>query len=285
VGVVDAGHETKHRWRRLLVLAVPDRLFAPQGSFLNEPRMEGADELARRRSILGFGFLAVNFLLYRWQNVPDPSTNGRISTFLAEDWIGGIGESMRWVLGAAALVAGALVWATRPDKRRATLRAMMTPLITMLWFGVFLAGAALIAFVIFPPLVDYVDRNDTPGSVGHVALLLAVFALTVVLGVFDVAWMLRAAWHVVTGLFRAEDGHPLLGIIAVPLGTISLAASKVVGHHSDYPRSVTIEMAVAAAVSLTALSIYSAVLLRRQYRAEFPFLNGPAEGKRADAQA
>jgi hypothetical protein len=113
---------------------------------------------------------------------------------------------------------------------------------------------------------------------GWAGLVATLF--TTAVGFIILAWLIKALYLAATGLFRADDGHPLLGPIvalsgAWPSAIIMNSSPAGTGGLTGVPARVALVTGYGGAVTITALSLVTLFHLKRKYESDWPFRNGP----------
>ncbi|WP_121160254.1 hypothetical protein [Micromonospora pisi] len=177
-------------------------------------------------------------------------------------------------LGIATLVGAALVAWARPGFRRRTLWQFRWPLVSILAFVVLLV--VFVASLLYLGNLGNrlaVNQNDTV----RLGIMLGLFGL----GALPVMWMLNAFYLAFTGLFRAEDGHPLLGPLTIPLAAWGISVWSLTHQNAsadeliNIPPGVALWTAILGPTTLTLLSVATLWRLRGRHPDDFPFRNGP----------
>ncbi|WP_433378967.1 hypothetical protein [Dactylosporangium sp. CA-152071] len=267
-GSVRNGTDSFSIWR------VPNFFFQPRGLYLG-----GLDEaiggLNRLRSLLGLATLVVVAIVYQGfgrvvsapyqpgQAKPEASNavvNGRVYTFAAaEDRLGEIALSTILTavagIGVSVVVSLALVVAARRGARLATARQLLWPIGTVVVFVAY--------FWSFSVAFPWLDAR-LPGIVNFLILILPVI------------WFFKSIWLVVTGLFRADDGHPLLApitstITAWIFGVLAVRGAQPVG----MPHPVWLVTVLGGPLSITVVAWIATRRLKRLYPESYPFRDGP----------
>ncbi len=86
---------------------------------------------------------------------------------------------------------------------------------------------------------------------------------------------MKAIYLAATGMFRAEDGHPLLPVIAAPIVAACAAGMLLVYGYGSPPGLVGLALTWGGTVTIFLLSLVSAGILRKRFQGEYPFRNGP----------
>ena len=178
-------------------------------------------------------------------------------------WANGLAWSAFSIL-AVSLAIGLLA---RPGYRKTTFWQLRVPLLTLMLFVIFVAAVLLLfqfASNDFSPWT-----RDTNHMQQWIRIVLAfLFAFTVL------PWGFKSTYLVTTGLFRADDGHPLLAPIVAPLVAWVVAFSEFFeGGSSSLPAGVRLLDTWGAPVALTISSIIIVLHLWRRYP-QFPFRTG-----------
>lgn len=234
-----------------------DKAFAPDDLFLGE-QDETIRSLYRWRSIIGGVIILCAAVRYdQFSGIPQAFS--------------GIYQSVNWTIGFAffaVLPAGlAVVLYTRPDSRKSAIRQLRYP--AMAFGGVPLTYCALLLshFLLY-----------LTGVLGILGLPLAI-ALMIAMA-WAVAFLVRMAYLLGTGLFRLGDGHPLLPPVVTVLAAWCLAIKGLLagGSGNSEPAAIVLVLLLGGPASLTALAILEIKRLKDRYRADFPFRHGPLAG-------
>jgi hypothetical protein len=260
------------------VWRVPNVLLEPRGSFLGE-RVELIDTLNRLRTLVGTVMLIGVIIYYSGlSHLTTTSTDAhgvRQRTVTANSpeghWLVAVIVSAVLTAFLVPLVAAGLVLWTRSGYRRAALYQMRWPALAIAGF--------FALFAVIGPAIDGADllsrlakrHHNIPAEVGTYLFSLAIAIISLV-------WLVKALWFAASGMFRADDGHPFLALIAAPAVAI-LTGVLMLSQGSDglsaVPRVVGWVTGLAGPVSITALSIGSVFILRHDYPGHFPFRTGP----------
>lgn len=254
---------------RISYWRIANGLFEPRGLYLGR-RLEVVDRLNTARSVIGALMLLGIAVGYQHDLVTvvttqTPDGARKVIESGPGDqpgiWLGNIVTSM--VVGAAIAVAvGALVVVfSRPGRRARAALQLCWPLGTVALFAGFLGLFAYVAAELDPVLNGMSGLPKFAFAVGVLILVVPIF---------------KSLYLVATGLFRADDGHPLLAPLAVPLAAWYLWWQPIMPDNGEgIPHTISVVAAIAGPVSLTALSVYAIFRLRREFPAEFPFRDGP----------
>ena len=251
---------------------IPNGLFESRGLFLHWTD-ERVDKLNRRRSIIGTLMLlgvAVHyehlFVLKKTYDkhghlVHETGEFGSGGAAVS-DWLTSTLISMLVGIAIAMALGVVLVVLTHSGNRAAAARQLCWPIGTVLMFfamtGVFLGIAAGINAVL----------GQSAGAAHFVIELVAVCTVGFL--------YVKSLYLVITGLFRADDGHPLLAPIAVPLVAWYFAWRQLLtGGLPGAPHVLGLVIGLGGPLSLTYLSLVAIGRLRRAHPVDFPFLDGP----------
>lgn len=270
---------------RLSIWRVPNLLLEPRGSFLGE-RDETIDRLNRVRSVAGAIILMAMIVYYSGLSHLASAAVGKhgtkVLTVTANSpeghWLVTVVLSVVLAMFLIPLVSLILVLWARPGARKATLYQLRWPFISIAaWFGIFAVSA---------PIVSASAALASSGTRHmNAAVRFAAGACTVFVAVVMLVWIAKALYLAATGLFRADDGHPLLAPIIAPCVawlSVGLMASQGSGGLTGVPVLFGLLAGFGGAASITVLSFVTLYILRRKYRDDFPFRNGPIRGHGRD---
>jgi hypothetical protein len=167
------------------------------------------------------------------------------------------------------LISLIIVLFARSGARLRTLRQLCVPLIAALsFFGIVAIG----------PLLIEGAQWVTALAGSSILMKIASYLFSVFVGVLALAWIAKACYFAATGLFRADDGHPLLGPIAAPLiATLSALFMRISGVGNGLtgvPDDVGVVTEIGGPISILLVSLTTLLHLRRRY-AGWPFRDGP----------
>jgi hypothetical protein len=268
-----------HKIKKFNIWRVPNYFIEPSGSFLGE-RVESIDRLNKIRSWAAVAVIVGTAVYYGGfshlgtvTNRKDGVRNITIGNHNPEgNWFLGLMIGMVTAMFILPLVSLCLVWWTESGTRRAALVQLRWPCIAIAgWFGIFAAASPFIA------LARYLQS-----SARHMNLSLKALAWVIVLFILILAlvWIVKAIYLAVTGVFRAEDGHPLLPLLVVPIAAaITVLMMNTVGSNGlvGVPGLIGDGLAWGGTITITIISFRSAQILKRRYPADFPFRNGPLQ--------
>jgi hypothetical protein len=260
------------------LLRVPNFLLEPRGSYLGE-RIGSVDTLNKLRSVAAIVIIVGMAVYYSGLSHLTTTTvdshGARVETVTANspegNWIVGVVVSVTLALFLLPVVSLAIVVWTRSGFRRATLSQLRWPVVSI--------GAFLGLFAAMTPIlgaVQYLTSTATRhlNIVAKAAGGVVTFCVALVLMV----WLVKALYFAATGLFRADDGHPLLAPIAAPLVAITSAFMMQTagsGGLTGVPLAVGKITEFGGPVSITVLSVVTVLILRKRYKHDFPFRRGP----------
>jgi hypothetical protein len=267
-------------WRRVKkfsIWRVPNYFMEPSGAFLGE-RVEALDRLGKLRSWAAIAIIAGVTVYYAGlshlgtvSNGQDGVRNVNIGNHNPEgNWFLGLLISVVIAMLILPLISLGLVWWTRRGARRAALIQLRWPYIAIAaWFGIFAVAAPFLA------LGGYLQKSAQHMSfdIKALAWLLVMFVL-----VLELTWIVKAIYLAATGVFRAEDGHPLLPLLAAPIvAVLTVLMMNTVGSNGlvGVPGFVGDALTWGGTITITIVSLRSAQILKRRYPADFPFRSGP----------
>jgi hypothetical protein len=263
-------------WRRIRqfsIWKVPNYVLEPRGSFLGES-VDAIDRLAKFRSVAGTVIVIGAGIYYTGLSHLTAISAGKdgvktvnLGGGTAGDWFVGIIVSVVTAMLSLPLVSLYLVWRARPGARKATLLQLRLPFIAIVGFWGILIGCVPLA-----ALGAYATSGSRHMNLGirAAAYLFAFFA-----GIVAVVWLVKAFYLAATGMFRAEDGHPLLPVIAAPLVAAVAAGMLLVYGYSNPPGLIGLALTWGGTVTIFLLSLYSAYILGKKFKGEYPFRDGP----------
>lgn len=256
---------------------VPNYFIEPSGAFLGE-RVAAIDRLNKLRSWAGIAIIVGTAVYYAGLSHLGTVSNGKDGVKNVD--IGNNSPEGNWFLGLVISVVVAmfilplvslfLVWWTRPGARRAALVQLRWPYIAVAaWFGIFAIASPFMA------LGTYLQNSARHMNfdIKALAWVLVVFVL-----ILELTWIVKALYLAATGVFRAEDGHPLLPLIVAPLvAAMTALMMNTVGGNGlvGVPGLVGDALAWGGTITIAIVSLRCARILKRRYPADFPFRNGP----------
>lgn len=266
-----------HRIKQFSIWRVPNYFIEPSGAFLGE-RVEAIDRLNNLRSWAGIAIIAGAVVYYTGFSHLGTITNGKdgvkyftIGNHNPEgNWFLGLLISVVTAMLILPLVSLCLVWWTKRSARRAALVQLRWPYIAIAgWFAIFAAASPFIA------LGHYLQNSARHMNfdIKALAWVLVVFVL-----ILELTWIVKAIYLAATGVFRAEDGHPLLPLIVAPaVAAMTALMMNTVGSNGlvGVPGVVGDALAWGGTITIAIVSLRSGQILKRRYPDEFPFRNGP----------
>lgn len=258
---------------RVSIWRVPNLLLEPRGNFFGEPD-ELIDRLNKARSVAGsvivIGMTVVyaglahlgytggkeeGALFVGTQNTPEGH------------WLLGLIVSVAIALLVVPLTSLALVLYTKSSARKAALYQLRWPFISVAAFAGLLAVMIPIA-----GLASLLTKSARSWAA------VAGFIVTDAVGIILIVWLIKALYLAGTGMFRADDGHPLLApvstVLAVwPIAILMNSSAAGTGGLSEVPADVALVAGYGGAVTITVLSLMTLYRLRKQ--PAWPFRNGP----------
>jgi hypothetical protein len=267
-------------WRRIKrfsIWRVPNYFIEPSGAFLGE-RVHAIDRLNTVRSWAAIAVIAGAGVYYGGLSHLGTVTNGKdgvknvnIGTHTPEaSWFIGLMISVVVAIFILPLISLCLVWWSSRGARRAALLQLRWPLVAIAaWFGIFLVASPFVAL-----------GQSLQNSARHMNLEIRALAWVVVVFVLivELTWIVKAIYLAATGVFRAEDAHPLLPLIAAPvIAAVTALMMNTVGSNGlvGLPGFIGDALAWGGTITITIVSLRSAQILKRRYPDEYPFRNGP----------
>lgn len=263
-------------WRRISqfsIWKVPNYVLEPRGSFLGEG-VDAVDRLAKIRSVAGTAIVIGAGVYYSGlSHLTSVSTSkGGVKTInlgggSAGGWSVGVIASVVVAMLSLPMVSLYLVWRANPGARKATLLQLRWPFIAIAGFwGILAVGAPFIAIATY---ATNAARHMSFG-VKAAAYLFSFFVAIVLL-----VWIVKSIYLAATGMFRAEDGHPLLPVIAAPIIAAVAAGMMLSSGYSSPPGIIGLVLTWGGTVTILFLSLVSTRILRKRFPGDYPFRNGP----------
>jgi hypothetical protein len=271
--------------RQLSIWRLPNYLLEPRGSYLGEHN-ELIDRLNKVRSVVGLIILAGVTVYYSGLShlATETATRGGMNapTVTAHspegNWFLSVLVTAVVAIFLVPAVSVFLVLWTRPKARKKALYQLRWPFISIAaWFGIFATAVPIVAGA--KALTSSVTRNM------DVLAKLAAGILYVFVAIVVFVWLIKALYLAGTGLFRADDGHPLLAPITAPLvAWVSAGLMATQGSNGliGVPATIGLITGFGGAISVTILSLITVYILKRQYKDKFPFRDGPLTDEAAD---
>jgi Histidine kinase len=251
---------------------IPNFLLEPRGGFFGEPD-EFIGRLNKLRSVTG-AVIVIGMTVVYSGLAHLGYTGGRGGALFAGTqntpeghWFLGLTVSVAIALLVVPLTSLALVLYTKPSARKATLYQLRWPFISVAAFSGLLAVMVLIAGA-----ASLLTRH------AHAGAAVVGFIVTDAIGIILAVWLIKALYLAGTGMFRADDGHPLLApastVLAVwPIAILMNSSAAGTGGLSGVPAHVAFVTGYGGAVTITVLSVMTVYRLRKQ--PAWPFRNGP----------
>lgn len=269
---------SRSRIGRLSIWRVPNLVLEPRGRFLGE-RDAAINRLNKIRSVAGSAILIGITVYYsgltHLATVSVDRSGTRVISVTNNTpethWLINVLVFVVSVMCLMPVVSGILVlWAKR-EARWATFSHLRWPFISIAaWFGILAVSTPIIT------VASVFASRDTNGA--SWAVRLGAYAFAIFVGVVMLVWVSKAVYLAATGLFCADDGHPLLAPVVAPCAawlTVGLMANYGSDGVGRIPRVIGLLLGYGGASSITALSLVTCYLLRRKYKSDFPFRSGP----------
>jgi hypothetical protein len=267
------------RIREFSIWRVPNYFIEPSAAYLGE-RVESIDRLNKARSWAGIAIIAGTTVYYAGLShlaTTEKDKNGAKVLTIGNNtpegnWTLGLIVSVVTAIFVLPLVSLLLVAWTRRGARRAALVQLRWPYVAVAgWFAIFLAGTPFIA-------LSQLVQNSAHHMNFAIKALSWLFALFVL--IIELAWIVKAIYLSATGMFRAEDGHPLLPLIVAPIvaGTSALMMTTVGGNGLvGVPGLVGRGLTWGGTITVFVVSIWSGAILKQRYPGDWPFRDGPLQ--------
>jgi CHAT domain len=244
-----------------------NKVFEPTGEYLKAVDTS-MDWLYKLRAVIGVALLVAIGIAYH-QPVKRVAAN-------SDPVLGGVGDVTGPLILGLLLVVPAtvvVVWYTKRGKRAEAFRQMLRYPVKTTFIGLGILGLLWGLEQILRVL------NDPGNSVeGFIALGISLVFLRFFL------FFPRGIYLALVGLFRMGDGHPLLppvvGSIISWAVAINGLASGPAG--TGEPSPVWTAAFIIAPATVTLLGYVEIMRLRKWYRAEFPFRDGPLPALKFD---
>ncbi len=276
VGKTDGG--IMKRFGRAAGWGLPRFLLKTRGAFLGETD-EVVEGLGALRSILGMLTLTGAALWWpnlardqpnQFQGKPGHSEAFHVGNFVA-NWFAGMLGAV--VISAFYVIIFALILllATRSGARGAVLRGLRWPLSAIASLaGFFALGGGVAAAA---------GQMRTWANAQNLPVRALVYIVMLVLLVTSVVWMLKALYFAAVDVFRAADGHPLLGpLVTTALVWTMALISLVEGGAHGVPGTAGLCLVLGGPVTVTGLNVYACKRLRDRWGTVL-FRNGPPDGR------
>lgn len=262
---------------QLSIWRVPNFLLEPRGDYFHEPD-EFIDRLGKLRSIAGGAVVIGMIVYYSGLSHTGYTRNGGLlggADITANTPEGGWLVALLVTISAAILVipvvALVLVLAAEPGYRRVTAWQLR-------WIVVAAGGFAALTAVIFGVAegLSYLEKSLTQHLNPVVGVLASLLAIPV--AVILLVWFFKGLYLIATGLFRADDAHPLLapvsGIPIVWIAAFIMYFEGGTGGLAGVPETLAKIVAFGGAVSVTIINTMTIVRLKKH--PHWAFRRGPA---------
>jgi len=257
---------------RVSIWRVPNFLLEPRGNFFGEPD-DLIDRLNKIRSVTG-GVIVIGMIVVYAGPAHLGYTGGKDGALFVGTqntpeghWLLGLIVSVAVALLVVPLTSLALVLYTKSSARKATQYQLRWPFMSVA------ALAGLLAIMI--PIAGVASLLTKHA---HSWAAVIGFIATDAIGIILIVWLIKALYLAGTGMFRADDGHPLLApvstVLAVwPIAFLMNSSAAGTGGLSEVPADVALVTGYGGAVTITVLSLMTLYRLRKQ--PAWPFRNGP----------
>lgn len=232
-----------------------DNVFAPRGLFLHW-RDEEMRALRKWRGIIGG--LIVLCVAVHYHDIAGVST-------LVDRIFQGLNRTMVVAFCSVIPATVVVVLFTNPGRRTAAFKQMRYPAAAFGGYAVFVFLAELISESPVRIMADL-------GLLGALLMLVYLIFLPWLL-----SFTLRMWYQMGTGMFRLEDGHPLLPPVVSVLAAWATVFMSLLdgGTDESEPAVIVTILLIGGPISITALAIYEIMRLKERYPHHFPFRDGP----------
>lgn len=263
---------------------VPNLLLEPRGSYFGE-----ADEsiafVNKARSWIGVAILVGLIVYYNGLShlavITKDKDGGKVVNITNDTT--GSNVVLNWFITITfamllvPLISMILVVSARSGARLATLKQLRWPFLT---FGLLVGFMSALGAIPggFGLLAQYSAKHH------ELVLQIASAILAAAFGIVAIAWLVKCIYLAANGLFRADDGHPLLAPI---ITTVAAWFSVLFAETTDegtagltgVPDVVEKVTGYGGAIVLTAISVWSVARIGRRYKGLHPFRGGPLHSR------
>ena len=256
---------------------VPNFALEPRGDYFHEPD-ELIDRLNKLRSVAG-GIIVLGMIVcYSGLSHTGYTKKGGllggadITLGTPEgSWLVQIIATISVAILVIPLVSLILIFSAERGYRRLTFYQLRWIVMTAAVYAAFCAA-------IFPLVkgISYLQQS----LMRHHNLIIevAVFLVSAAVGTILLAWFFKGMYLIATGLFRADDAHPLLApIAAIPIAwivSLFLYLNGGTGGLTGVPETLGKSVAFGGAASVTVISVLT--LRRLKKHPHWAFRRGPA---------
>lgn len=258
------------------VWRVPNFLLEPRGDFFHE-HDELIERLNKWRSVAG-GSIVIGMIIYYAGLAHTGYTRkggvlggANMTTNTPEgSWIGGLIVTFSVAIFVVPIVSLVLVLTAERGHRLATLYQLRWIAIASVSY----AGLCAVSFGIAEGVAD-LQKSSTKHLDPVLDIVLTLLGSAV--GIILLVWFCKGFYLLVTGLFRADDAHPLLApIAAIPIvwiASLVMYFEGGTGGLSGVPETLGKIVAFGGAVSVTIISVFT--LRRLKNHPGWAFRRGP----------
>jgi hypothetical protein len=261
---------------RFSIWRVPNFLLEPRGDYFHEPD-EFINRLGKLRSIAGGAVVTGMIIYYSGLSHTGYTRKGgllggaNITTSTPEgSWLAALLVTISAAILVIPVVALSLVLAAETGYRRATAYQLRWVVVAAGGFAGLTAVSLGVAKGV--NLLEQSLRGDVHPVVAVLASLLAIPGAIILL-----VWFFKGLYLIATGLFRADDAHPLLapvaGICIVWIAAFIMYFEGGTGGLAGVPETLGKIVAFGGAVSVTIINTMT--LLRLKKDPHWAFRRGP----------
>jgi hypothetical protein len=251
---------------RLSIWRVPNFLLEPRGDYFHESD-EFIDRLARLRSIAGGAVVIGMIIYYSGLSHTGYTRKGgllggaNITTNTPEGgWLAGLIVTISAAILVIPIVALILVLAAERGYRRATVYQLRWIIISAGGF----AGLTLVTLGVAAG-INYLEKS----SMHHLSPVVGIAAtiMAIPVAIILLVWFFKSLYLIATGLFRADDAHPLLAPVAgIPIVWIIAFITYFEGGSgglTGVPETLGKIVAFGGAVSVTIINTMTLIRLKK----------------------
>jgi hypothetical protein len=253
---------------------IPNVLLEPRGNYFHE-RDEVIERLGRLRSLAG-GVVVIGMIVFysglshTGYTRKGGALGGADITLSTPEgkWITGLIVTISVAVFVIPVVSLILVLAAERGYRRATLYQLR-------WLFIAAGGYAVLCAAVLGIAagMGYLEKT----LAGHPAgIVIGLLSLPV--GIILLVWLFKGLWLIATGLFRADDAHPLLapvcGILVVWIAALVMYTEGGKGGLTGVPQTAGKIIAFGGAVTVTILNVMALARLKKD--PNWAFRRGPA---------
>lgn len=260
---------------RFSIWRIPNFLLEPRGDYFHEPD-ERIERLSKYRSVAG-GAIVIGMIVYYsglshtgYTRTGGALGGANITLNTPEgNWLTGIVVTISAAILVIPVVSLILVLTADHAYRRATLYQLR-------WLAIAAGSFAGLCAVILglAAALGYLEK-----SLGHHLAGAVIGLLSLPIGIILLVWFFKGLYLIATGLFRADDAHPLLapisGIPIVWIAALVMYFDGGTGGLTGVPETLGKIVAFGGAVTVTIINVMT--LARLKKHPHWAFRRGPTQ--------